>query len=383
MFTDSSCKRPDPMKITIVQGAFFPVPPVLGGAVEKLWYGLGREFARLGHEVTHVSRSHPGFSDEERDGGVRYLRVRGEESNNNLLLLKFRDLRYTLRALRVLPEADILISNTFWLPLLCKDFSRGKIVVSVERMPKGQMKFYRRASLFRACSSVVAEAVGSGLPPDDIRVRMIPNPLPHVPESPCDLSEKKSLILYVGRIHPEKGLHHLIEASRNLPAPWKTLIVGPHEESQGGGGDAYLRKLRDAAIGSPVEFHGPIYKRDPLTSLFRDASLFVYPTVAGRGEAMPIAPLEAMAEGCVPVVPEMACFRDYIRNRVNGRMYHGDKTSPATELHAVLQDLIANPEERRRLAERAVEVRETHSPEKIATSFLDSFAELLPGRLSS
>ena len=44
------------MKITILQGAFLPVPTKRGGAVEKVWFGLGREFARLGHTVTHVSR---------------------------------------------------------------------------------------------------------------------------------------------------------------------------------------------------------------------------------------------------------------------------------------------------------------------------------------
>jgi hypothetical protein len=128
------------VKTTILQGAFFPVPTVLGGAVEKLWYGLGQEFARLGYKVTHVSRSHPGFPNQERNGVVHYLRVRGEESTKNLLLLKFRDLRYTLRALRVIPDADILVSNTFWLPTIARNPVKGKIIVSVEQMPKGQMR---------------------------------------------------------------------------------------------------------------------------------------------------------------------------------------------------------------------------------------------------
>ena len=39
------------MKITIVLGAFFPVPPIKGGAVEKIWFALGQEFARRGHDV--------------------------------------------------------------------------------------------------------------------------------------------------------------------------------------------------------------------------------------------------------------------------------------------------------------------------------------------
>src|SRR5579862_3380431 len=35
--------RSKQLKITIVQGAFFPVPPLMGGAVEKVWFTLGRE----------------------------------------------------------------------------------------------------------------------------------------------------------------------------------------------------------------------------------------------------------------------------------------------------------------------------------------------------
>ena len=49
------------MKITIVLGAFFPVPPLLGGAVEKVWFALGPEFVRRGHEVVQISRDDKEF----------------------------------------------------------------------------------------------------------------------------------------------------------------------------------------------------------------------------------------------------------------------------------------------------------------------------------
>jgi hypothetical protein len=38
------------MKITIVLGAFLPVPPVMGGAVEKSWFALARH-----HHFTRTS----------------------------------------------------------------------------------------------------------------------------------------------------------------------------------------------------------------------------------------------------------------------------------------------------------------------------------------
>ena len=37
------------MKITIVLGAFLPVPPVIGGAIEKSWFALAQEFVSRNH----------------------------------------------------------------------------------------------------------------------------------------------------------------------------------------------------------------------------------------------------------------------------------------------------------------------------------------------
>jgi hypothetical protein len=86
------------MKITIVLGAFFPVPPLMGGAVEKVWFALSQEFVRLGHEVVQISRSHPDLPAAEEIEGVQHLRVRGHSQPRSILWLKWLDLLYSLRA---------------------------------------------------------------------------------------------------------------------------------------------------------------------------------------------------------------------------------------------------------------------------------------------
>src|SRR5713101_7950881 len=108
------------MKITIVLGAFFPVPPIMGGAVEKVWFALGQEFARRSHEVVQISRAHPRLARREKIAGVTHIRVPGFAQPRSILWLKFLDLLYSLRVRRVLPEADILVTNTFWLPFLLR-----------------------------------------------------------------------------------------------------------------------------------------------------------------------------------------------------------------------------------------------------------------------
>jgi len=69
------------MKITIVLGAFFSVPPLMGGAVEKVWFTLAQEFARLGHEVTQISRSQPDLPAAEEIEKVQHLRIPGMRSH--------------------------------------------------------------------------------------------------------------------------------------------------------------------------------------------------------------------------------------------------------------------------------------------------------------
>src|ERR1043166_9204720 len=59
------------MKITIVTGAFLPVPPIMGGAVEKAWFALGREFARRGQEIVFISRKLPQLPADETADGVK------------------------------------------------------------------------------------------------------------------------------------------------------------------------------------------------------------------------------------------------------------------------------------------------------------------------
>jgi hypothetical protein len=75
------------MRITIVLGAFFPIPPLLGGAVEKVWFALGQEFVRQGHEVVQISRRHRDLPKSEVIARVRHLRVKGYAQPGSILWL--------------------------------------------------------------------------------------------------------------------------------------------------------------------------------------------------------------------------------------------------------------------------------------------------------
>jgi glycosyltransferase involved in cell wall biosynthesis len=367
------------LKITILQGAFLPVPPALGGAVEKMWLALGKEFVRAGHEVVHVSRSYDGFSNTEQIDGVLHQRVRGYATPTSGIYLKWLDLLYTLRARAVVPtDSDIVVTNTFWAPILLAASLRRRSLVDVQRMPKGQIRWYKQAARLRANSTPVGEAICRELPAEEHqRMVMIPNPLPFANLPSVALASKQPVFLYTGRIHPEKGLDLLLHAFRRLPPGWRLRIVGPWQVAAGGGGEAYLRTLQQLAEGQSVEFVGPIYDMQVLNGYYAEAAVFVYPSVAEQGETFGLAPLEAMAWGCVPVVSALACFRDFIEPDINGLVFDHRQQQAEEALAEKLRQLQQNIELRNTLAEQAVHVRDSHSTAYIAAEFLAEFEHIL------
>lgn len=381
------------MKITIVLGAFLPVPPIMGGAVEKAWFMLAQEFTRRGHEVVVVSRAVPQFGREEVLDDVRHVRVSGFDTPRSLLWLKFLDLIYSLRTKRVLPAADILVTNTFWLPMLARDSSSGRVYVHVARYPKGQMRLYRRAARLQAPSTAVARAVAAEVPRLEKKITVIPYPAgPRASKSePPGIAARDKIVLFVGRVHPEKGVHVLVKAfarhASTVFADWKLMIVGPLEEKLGGGGASYFSSLERSAseIRRQVIFAGPIFDAIALEETFRAARLFVYPSLAEHGESFGLAPLEAMAHGCAVLVSDLECFHDFIRNTETGFTFNHRSNDVNDSLGERMKYILDDEAALAAVAAAGYRQSANYSPRRVADQFLSDFNSLLhnsdvPGR---
>jgi glycosyltransferase involved in cell wall biosynthesis len=198
-------------------------------------------------------------------------------------------------------------------------------------------------------------------------------------------------ILYVGRIHPEKGVALLAGALRLLAegkrkretgdkgqgtGDWECVLVGPVAQSEGGGGEAFAAELKRQVEGLPVRFEAPVFDPEALAKIYDKADVFVYPSVAEIGESFGIAPLEAMARGLVPVVSDLAVFRQYIEPGVNGIVFdHRPATAPA-QLAAAIDSLLQDPARRKAMAAKARQTAETYSLSATADRYLSLFAKI-------
>lgn len=372
------------MRITILQGPFLPVPPLRGGACEKLWYKLGTEFARCGHQVTSVSRRFPSLPNQETADGVRYLRVRSFDSSKRMVLNYLKDLVYNLNVRRVLPDADILITNTLLGPIIHRSLSTGALYVNVARYPKGQMKYYSKASRLQAPSTPVAQAIREQVPHLADRVTAIPNPLPWESDARLSTESREKVILFLGRIHPEKGLRLLVDGFAGL-APevrgdWRLEVRGPWRVDQGGAGRAYLDELKAVAapLGGAVSFHDPLFGDEELKRELRRASLFVYPSLAERGETFGVSVIEAMSCGCPPLVSGLECFQDFLTDDRDGFVFDHRADSPVEALQARLGALLQAPESLlHEIGANGIKTAREYQVDRVAKLYLEDFASIL------
>ena len=380
------------MKINIAMGFFLPVPPLAGGATEKTWHGLSREFARRGHEVTMLSRRWPELPETETRDGVRHMRLRGHAHTLHLLRNLWLDLLWSLRVWRALPPADITIVNCVALPVWLGTFRRaaGRVVIMPGRMPKGQFRFYRRVDRVLAVSSAMQTAIVgenprlasvlrvSGYPID---WRRLAQPRPPSPAGgPVTIG-------YIGRLHREKGLELLVAALARLAEQtaqpsWRVLICGPADVARGGSGPEFRAELerRLAASLPPGRFSllEPVFADERLAEIYRRIDIFCYPSLAARGETFGVAVAEAMAAGAVPVVSRLGSFTDFVRPDQTGVVFDHTAADATGQLAAALAGLLSDAPRRARLAAAARTEVERYDFPGFAGRLLDDFSTLLP-----
>ena len=140
-------------------------------------------------------------------------------------------------------------------------------------------------------------------------VTVIPNGI-HVPELPVRRSGSGRTLLFLGRIHPQKGLDLLIRAWKGVEQEfpdWRLVIAGPDNA----GHLPKMQALAEELRAGRIIFAGPVYG-DEKTASYRDADLFVLPTYS---ENFGMSVAEALAVGTPVLVTKGAPWSGVIPER--------------------------------------------------------------------
>lgn len=158
------------------------------------------------------------------------------------------------------------------------------------------------AASIHALAENEAEAIKQAIPMAKIVV--IPNAvsLPKKRTKPRRNSGKR-LLLFLGRIHPKKGLRELVlqwsQLSLDRQNAWSVTIAGPDE----GGHRKELESLvEELNLGSSFNFVGPVIA-GAKDALLRESDAFILPS---HSEGLPMSVLEAWSYG-LPVLMTKAC----------------------------------------------------------------------------
>jgi poly(glycerol-phosphate) alpha-glucosyltransferase len=133
----------------------------------------------------------------------------------------------------------------------------------------------------------------------------LPEPGP-APPSPWakTLGTDARVLLFLGRLHPKKNVHGLVDAIAILKAQralgdWRLAIAG---WDQGGYGESLAADVAARGLTREIAFLGALFGAQKEAAL-RNASAFALPSFS---EGLPMAVLEAWAHG-LPVAMTSAC----------------------------------------------------------------------------
>lgn len=99
--------------------------------------------------------------------------------------------------------------------------------------------------------------------------------------------DKDGYILFLGRLVPEKGVHHLIEAFKNVKTDKKLVIAGGTSDT-----DDYVESLYESEKDDNRVVFAGFQQGEMLKELFSNAYIYALPSLL---EGMPLSLLEAMS----------------------------------------------------------------------------------------
>jgi glycosyltransferase involved in cell wall biosynthesis len=178
------------------------------------------------------------------------------------------------------------------------------------------------------------------------------------PQSRSDLGLPPRYFLYAGRIIPEKGVFHLLEAYAQLPAELRSQ-VGVVFVGEGTAKKDLTKRAANVRPGSVI-FPG-FAQREQLAAFYALAEVLVFPTLS---DPWGLVVNEAMACGLPIIATDVAgCTADLVRHEQNGFVIPANNVNQLAEAMAAFA---RDPKLASRMGASSARLIESFSPESCA-----------------
>lgn len=172
-------------------------------------------------------------------------------------------------------------------------------------------------------------------------------------------------ILFLGNVSIAKGVEDLIEAAARLRHPFRLVLVGG-DEPKGMSARLHSRTVQ-LGIAEQVVFAGPAYGADKHERL-RSADVFVLPS---HVEALPMALLEAMANGLPVIATRVGAIPSVVESEHNGLLI---EPRDVLALALALERLLGDANLRTRLGTNARQLaHERYSVDRAADELMQLY----------
>ncbi|MEM0287472.1 MAG: glycosyltransferase family 4 protein [Nitrososphaerota archaeon] len=339
-------------------------PPRIIGGLSAHVYELSKSLAEMGVKVHVVTCDFPGAPEYEEDDGVKVHRIDSYRyptpdfatwvamMNVNLQHAAAEIIasgkKFTLLHAHdwLVADASIGLKHTFRLPLVATIHSteygrRNGIHDDYQRMISSHESWLtREAWRVICCSNYMAWEVSNILGVSHDKIDVVPNginsesyektPASQEIRSRFALTDEK-LILYVGRLVHEKGVHLLLEAMPLLVRDFnaKLVVVG-----EGYLKEELINRARQLGIENKVYITG-FLESSILKQLFRVADICVIPSLY---EPFGIVALEAMVSRCPIVTTGVGGLGEILQHEKTALFVHSTPESIRWGISQLLQN---------------------------------------------
>ncbi|MDH5363275.1 MAG: glycosyltransferase family 4 protein [Aigarchaeota archaeon] len=341
-------------------------PPRIVGGIARYSGGLARTLAAKGNEVHVLTLDFPGSPSYEVDGGANIHRVRCEVGNPNFLVWVFLFNHFLEKEIgeldRNIGGFDVIHMNdwmtapvaiaakhtlerTLVATMHSTEIGRSQGIHSADSYTIHGMEWWLtyEASRVIVCSKSMIDEVSRAFNLPAGKLDAVNNAIDvekfkqyvnrEAVRARFGFSPDDDVVLFVGRLTPQKGLGYLIKAIPTVTyghPKVRLLVVG----------DGWMRsELEEAASALPdkwrIIFTGYIPDNE-LLQVFRCADVFVVPSVY---EPFGIAALEGMAAGVPVVVSKVGGLAEIVEHdRTGVHVYPRNPDSIAWGIDRVLSD---------------------------------------------